>query len=121
MKIVVGGQIDKQKIADLAAKMGGDAVTVSIMGDIQAAMEVKNGGADYYLGACHTGGGGAMSMAIALLGMVQCASLSMPGSIKSDEEIAKEVESGKKAFGFTAQHIDAVMPVLMQNLLAKTN
>jgi len=121
MKIVVGGQIDKQKIADLAAKMGNNTVTVSVMGDIQAAMEVKNGSADYYLGACHTGGGGAMSMAIALLGMGQCASLSMPGLIKSDEEIANEVEAGKKAFGFTAQHIDAVMPVLMQNLLAKAD
>lgn len=118
MKIVVGGQIDKQKISDIAEKIGGDRVTVTIMGDIQAAMEVKNGKADIYLGACNTGGGGALSMAVALLGMAQCATLSMPGLIKSDEEIIQEVSSGKKAFGFTAQHIEAVMPVLMQELLA---
>ena len=120
MKIVVGGQIDKQIIADMASSIGKEMVTVSIMGDIQAAMEVKNGQADIYLGACNTGGGGALSMAIALLGMDQCATLSMPGSIKTDSEIAAEIAAGKKAFGFTSQHIDKIMPVLMENLLAKT-
>ena len=121
IKIVVGGQIDKQQIADFANRVGGDKVSVEIMGDIQAAMQVKNSQADYYIGACNTGGGGALSMAIALLGMDKCATLSMPGSIKTDEEIAAEVAAGKKAFGFTSQHIDTIMPVLMENLLAKSS
>ena len=119
MKIVIGGQIDKQAIADFVTSMGGDRVSVTIMGDIQAAMEVKNGNADYYIGACNTGGGGALSMAVALLGLAQCATLSMPGSIKTEEEIAAEVAAGKKAFGFTSQHVDRVLPILMENLLAK--
>lgn len=121
MKIVVGGQFDKQKIADLVSSIGGKEISVSILGDIQAAMEVKNGNADYYIGACNTGGGGALAMAIAILGMNGCATLSMPGSIKSDDEIAAEVAAGKKAFGFTAQHLDAIVPVLMKNLLAKNS
>jgi len=119
IKVVVGGQIDKQQIADFVNNLGGDKVSVEIMGDIQAAMQVKNNLADYYIGACNTGGGGALSMAIALLGMGVCATLSMPGSIKTNEEIAAEVAAGKKAFGFTSQHIDTIMPVLMENLLAK--
>jgi hypothetical protein len=121
LKIVVGGQFDKQKIADLVSSIGGKEISVSILGDIQAAMEVKNGNADYYIGACNTGGGGALAMAIAILGMNGCATLSMPGSIKSDDEIAAEVAAGKKAFGFTAQHLDAIVPVLMKNLLAKNS
>ena len=121
MKIVVGGQFDKQKIAELASSIGGKQVSVSILDDIQAAMEVKNGNADYYIGACNTGGGGALAMAIAILGMSSCATLSMPGAIKSDGEIAGEVAAGKKAFGFTAQHLDTIVPVLMQNLLAKNS
>jgi hypothetical protein len=119
MKIVVGGQIDKQKIADLAKSIAGNQVEVSIMDDIQAAMQLKTGQADIYLGACNTGGGGALSMAIALVGMDKCATLSMPSIIKSDAEIAAEVEAGKKAFGFTSQHIDNIVPVLMQQLLIK--
>ncbi len=119
MKVVVGGQIDKQKIADWVRSLAKDQAEVSITDDIQAAMRLKNGQADLYLGACNTGGGGALSMAIALLGMDTCATLSMPGVIKSDAEIMAEVDAGKKAFGFTAQHIDTIMPVLMRQLLAK--
>ncbi|WP_099314327.1 DUF2620 family protein [Clostridium paraputrificum] len=86
-RIVIGGQIDKQKVADI------------------------------YLGACNTGGGGALAMAIALLGMGECATISMPGHIKSEEEIKAEVEAGKKAYGFTAQHAEEVVPIILKYLL----
>jgi len=103
----------------MISAIGGERVTVKVMGDIQAAMEVKNGTADYYIGACNTGGGGALSMAMALVGHSLCSTLSMPGNIKSNEYIAAEVAAGKKAFGMTGQHIHMVIPVLMENLLAK--
>ena len=77
-------------------------------------MGMKNGKYDYYVGACNTGGGGALAMALAMLGAKACATISMPGQIKSDQEIREEVKNGKKAFGFTAQHKEAVLPVLMQ-------
>ena len=79
MKIVVGGQIDKQKVYDTIKGVVGDRASVEIKDDIAAAMAVKTGQADYYFGACKTGGGGALAMAIALLGMDQCAAVSMPG------------------------------------------
>ena len=79
MKIVVGGQIDKQKVYDTIKGVVGDRASVEIKDDIAAAMAVKTGQADYYFGACKTGGGGALAMAIALLGMNQCATVSMPG------------------------------------------
>ena len=72
MKIVVGGQIDKQKVYDTIKGVVGDRASVEIKDDIAAAMAVKTGQADYYFGACKTGGGGALAMAIALLGMNQC-------------------------------------------------
>lgn len=121
MKIAVGGQIDKQKIADAAVSAGQGRVEVCVLDDIQAAMQVKGGQADVYLGACNTGGGGALSMAIALLGMDKCATLAMPGSLKSEAEILAEVEAGKIAFGFTAQNIDDIVPVLVPALLSKRN
>lgn len=114
MKIVIGGQIDKQKIADLTQSILEDQAEIEVMGDIEAAMAIKNGEADYYLGACNTGGGGALAMAIALLGMNNCATVSMPGTVKSEEEIAAEVANGKKAYGFTAQHIDTVLPIILK-------
>lgn len=116
-RIVVGGQIDKQRVADIIAKVAGDKVTIEIKSDIEAAMAIKTGTADYYLGACNTGGGGALAMAIALLGMANCATVSMPGNIRSEAEIKAEVEAGKKAYGFTAQHAEEVIPVILKYLL----
>ncbi|EOR24577.1 hypothetical protein SDC9_52502 [bioreactor metagenome] len=116
-RIVVGGQIDKQRVADIIAKVAGDKVTIEIKSDIEAAMAIKTGTADFYLGACNTGGGGALAMAIALLGMNQCATVSMPGNIRSEAEIKAEVEAGKKAYGFTAQHAEEVIPVILKYLL----
>lgn len=117
MKIVVGGQIDKDAVASIIKKTAGDSVAVEIKSDIEAAMAIKTGAADYYFGACNTGGGGALAMAIALLGMGMCATVSMPGNIKSEEQIKAEVEGGKKAFGFTAQHAEQVIPVILKYLL----
>lgn len=116
-RIVIGGQIDKQRVADITAQIAGDRATIEIKSDIEAAMAIKTGAADFYLGACNTGGGGALAMAIALLGMSSCATVSMPGIIKSEEEIKAEVEAGKKAYGFTAQHADQVIPTILKYLL----
>ncbi|TDT61328.1 DUF2620 domain-containing protein [Fonticella tunisiensis] len=117
LRIVVGGQIEKEKVAELIRKIGGDNVSVTVKSDIEAAMAIKTNQADYYFGACNTGGGGALAMAIALLGMGLCATVSMPGKIRSNEEIINEVKSGKKAFGFTPQHMDQVIPVIMNEIL----
>jgi hypothetical protein len=114
---VIGGQVERDTIAKLVKELGGDKVEVSIKNDIDAAMAVKTKTADYYLGACETGGGGALAMAIALLGMDACATLSMPGNIRSDRDIRSEVSSGKRAFGFTAQHKNQVVPVIIDELL----
>lgn len=119
IRIVVGGQIDKDKIAEMIKKLGGDQVEVTVKSDIEAAMAIKTNQADYYVGACHTGGGGALAMAIALLGMGLCATVSMPGLMKTEADIVKEIESGKKAFGFTPQHIDQVVPVIMRKILGQ--
>ena len=119
MKIVVGGQIDKEEIASIIKKQLGDAAEVTVKGDLDATMGMKSGQYDYYVGACNTGGGGALAMALALLGKAKCATVSMPGNIKSDEEIRSEERDGKVAFGFTAQHKEAVLPVLLDAFVKK--
>ncbi|WP_027631787.1 DUF2620 domain-containing protein [Clostridium hydrogeniformans] len=117
VRIVIGGQIDKEKVADITRKIAGDRAVVTVKSDLEAAMDVKTGAADYYLGACNTGGGGALAMAIAMLTMSLCATVSMPGNIRSNEDIEKEIEAGKKAFGFTPQHAEQVIPVILNKIL----
>lgn len=119
MRIVVGGQIDKEEIASIIKKQLGDQAEITVKGDLDATMGMKAGKYDYYVGACNTGGGGALAMALAILGKTQCATVSMPGQIKSDAEIEEEVRAGKIAFGFTAQHKEAVLPVLLAAFVKK--
>ena len=119
MKIVVGGQIDKDDIAAIVKKELGDQAEVTVKGDLDAVMGMKAGTYDYYVGACNTGRVGAHVIALAILGKAKCATLSMQGKIRIDEEIRQEVKDEKVAFGFTAQHKDAVLPVLLKALADK--
>ena len=113
-RIVVGGQIDKEEVKALVIQYGLPEYTVDVKSDLDAAMAIKTGAADYYIGACNTGGGGALAMA--LLGRDNCVTVSMPGKIIPEEEIRESVRSGKKAFGFTAQHKNDVVPIIMDEL-----
>lgn len=118
VRIVVGGQINKQEIHDFIKK-NYEGVELAIKNDLDAVNALKMGKFDYYVGACNTGGGGALAMAIALLGQNLCKTISMPGKVFSDGEIIAAVKEGKKAFGFTAQHAEQVLPVLMKAILEK--
>ena len=106
MRIVVGGQIDKDEIAAMVRSAMPEA-TVAVKGDLDAVMAMKKGG------------GGALAMALALLGKAKCATISMPGKVSSEKDIEDEVRGGKTAFGFTAQHKDQVLPVLLSILKRK--
>ncbi|WP_445493744.1 DUF2620 domain-containing protein [Photorhabdus sp. SF281] len=118
MRFVIGGQIEKEKIAETLRCLAGDKISsITLMGDIDAAMALKNGNADYYLGACNTGGG-ALAMAIAIVGIDQCVTISMPGKILPDEEIIAHVNAGKTAFGFTGQDIEVVIPVVIRAIFS---
>lgn len=116
MNIVVGGQIDKQLISELLEKNGQGKINISVKSDIEAAMAVQSGAADYYFGACNTGGGGALAMAIAILGASNCITVGMPGKVLSEDEIIKNIEAGKKAFGFTPQDAEYIIPIIMSKL-----
>ncbi len=119
IRFVVGGAICKDEIAKLICEIGGDQVQVSVMTDMQAVLAVQSKQADYYFGACHTGGGGALSMAIALLTLAKCATVSMPGRPPKKEEVVDAVKAGKIAFGFTGDHIDESVTLIMSEILSK--
>ena len=120
LRIVVGGQVNKQEIYNFIKQYLGESnVVLEIKNDLEAVNAVKKGNFDYYVGACNTGGGGALAMAMALLGMDLCKTISMPGRIFPDDEIIKAVNEGKKAFGFVDQHTEKVLPVLLNAIKQK--
>ncbi|WP_409271287.1 DUF2620 domain-containing protein [Neobacillus sp. SCS-31] len=118
MKIVIGGQVDKKEIESLV-KSFDSSITTMVKSDLEAAMAVKTGQADYYLGACHTGGGGALAMAIALLGKPNCETVSMPGRKPVEANVIQAVNEGKIAFGFTADHKEQAVPMILAAIKTK--
>ncbi|HOJ00510.1 MAG TPA: DUF2620 family protein [Anaerolineaceae bacterium] len=113
IKVNIGG-MNAQEIKDLIDKFAEGKIEAKITSDMSGAQEVAQGEADYYFGACATGGGGAISMAIAILGYSQCFTASMPGKPPRKEEIEKAVRDGKKAFGFTCDHVQLAVPLIVQ-------
>ncbi len=115
MKIVIGGAMFKDEIKKYVQQYIPQA-EVEIKSDIDAAMAVKANQADIYLGACDTGAGGSLGMAIALLGADKCKTLAMPGRVLSDEEIEQAVKDGVVAFGFTHQTSEHIIKTLAKYL-----
>jgi hypothetical protein len=118
IRINVSGLAAKE-IVDKIAEIGGHQVEVRSVADIVGVREVAQGKADYFFGACATGGGGALSMAIAVLGYSNCLTVSTAGKPPKEAEIQAAVKSGKKAFGFTCDHVDSAVPMIMRAILAK--
>ena len=118
IKINVSGLAAKE-IVGMVAEVGGDQIEARVVADIIGAKEVAQGKADYYIGACATGGGGALSMAIAILGYSKCYTVSIAGKPTKEDEIYEAVRSGKKAFGFTSDHVDSAVPLIIKAILVK--
>ncbi|NMC29192.1 MAG: DUF2620 family protein [Pelolinea sp.] len=116
IKVNIGG-MNTQEIKDLVEKNAEGKIEVKITSDISGVQEVAKGEADYYFGACATGGGGAISMAIAILGYTKCFTASMPGRPPRKEEVEKAVREGKKAFGFTCDHVQLAVPLIVKAIL----
>lgn len=115
MKIVIGGQIQKDLILKLVQTHIPTAI-VEVKPDIEAALAIKTGEADIYLGSCDTGAGGSLGMAIAILGMDKCLTVVMPGKALSEDEINAAYNRGIKAFGFTGQKCEYVVKALAKVL-----
>ena len=117
ISIAVGGQLEKQTIARMVETLGGEKVSVAIMSDLDGVLAVQTGQAHYYLGACHTGAGGALGLALGLLGPAQCVSLCTPGGSMDEREIDAQVSAGKRAFGMVADLLERQLPPLVAAIL----
>jgi hypothetical protein len=118
LRIVVGG-LKKDVIERSAKAAGGDQVEVTITSDFEGAKKVKAGDADYYLGACNSGGGAALSVAIGILGYGNCSTVAKAGGKPNAQTIEKLVQEGKIAFGVAVESIEEAVPLIVNNLLKK--
>ncbi|PLR94447.1 DUF2620 domain-containing protein [Bacillus sp. T33-2] len=118
-KFAIGGQLSKTEIKELVEREGAPDMTADIFTDMEAALKVKTGEYDYYLGACQSGAGGALGMAYGLLGRDKCATIAMAGRAPKEQQVLDAINKGSKAFGFTADQAGAAVPMLLKLLKSK--
>ena len=85
---------------------------------MDAARKIKKGELDYYLGACNSGGGAAISILIGMIGYSKCATVAKAGGAAPDkEQITKLLGEGKVAFGMSVENIEKTVPVILESIL----
>ncbi|AFJ47343.1 DUF2620 domain-containing protein [Shimwellia blattae] len=114
-KIGIAG-LQRENIRDIIEKYAPGEFALFILRDIDAATRVKNGQLDYYIGACNTGAGAALSMAIAIIGFNRTCTIAKPGIQARAEQITDWVGQGKVAFGLSVEHVDHAIPLLIAAL-----
>lgn len=108
----------KEQIARAVQEAGGDGATVRVTSDFEAASAILQGTADYYIGACQSGAGSALAVAIALLGWTRVARLSGVGFATANAaQIVEHIRDGKRAFGIAHSHIESSVPLIVHAAL----
>jgi hypothetical protein len=118
IRIVAAG-VDAPTMAKIAQDAGGGRVEAAALGDMQGARLVKKGQADYYIGTCWSGGGGALAAATAILGAKQVGIVGTPGMMVTEERVRTMVGEGRIAFGFAYEQTSTAIPLIVKELLAR--
>jgi hypothetical protein len=118
IRFVVCG-MGKEQIARAVQETAGDRAVVRVTSDFEAASAIASGAADVYIGACQSGAGGALAVAIAMLGWDRVVRLSGVGLATADEDqVGRYVSEGKRAFGIAHSHIDTSVPQIVRAVMA---
>lgn len=113
-KILTGG-VGKTEVADTVAGLALDGLEVVVSSDMDAAMKLRAGQADYYLGTCHTGAGASLGVLVGLMGSAACHTFGR--SVPTEDEVAGLLAGGVTVFGFAIDQIDAVAPVIARAIV----
>jgi Protein of unknown function DUF2620 len=116
IRVVTAG-VDAPSMASIAEEAGGGRVEVAAVGDMQGARLVKKGQADYYLGTCWSGGGGALAAATAILGARQVAIAGTPGMSVSEDKVLEYLAEDRNAFGFPYEQSKQAIPIIIRAIL----
>ncbi|GAB3473521.1 DUF2620 family protein [Nocardiopsis coralliicola] len=113
MKLITGG-VAKQEVADALRPLLRDGDSVRVGTDMEAAALLRSGGADYYLGTCHTGAGASLGVLVGLLGSDKAHTFGR--GLPSDADLDAAVAAGNLAFGFALDQVDDIVPRLWSRL-----
>jgi hypothetical protein len=112
-RILLGG-VGKSDVASKIREIGDEGLEAKITNDMDAAMKLREGQAEYFFGTCHTGAGGSLGVLVGLLGNDKC--MTFRRGLAREEIIRDALDEGKVAFGFSVDQIDQVVPALVRGI-----
>ncbi|GAB2771914.1 DUF2620 family protein [Streptomyces sp. NPDC054796] len=116
-KILTGG-LGKAEVAETLRKLDLPGLETDVSSDMDAAMKLRAGQADYYLGTCHTGAGASLGLLLGLLGSDACHTFGR--SVPTEDEVTALLDGGKKVFGFGIDQLADTTPVIARAIAART-
>lgn len=115
-KILTGG-VGKAEVTETVKKLCLDGIEIALSNDMDAAMKLRGGQADYFLGTCHTGAGASLGVLVGLLGKPACHTFGR--SVPTEDEVNALLAEGKKVFGFAIDQIDVIAPLMARAIAAR--
>lgn len=116
MRIITGG-VGKAQVADSLRPLLRSEDEVSVGSDMDAAIKLQSGQADYYLGTCHTGAGASLGVLVGLLGGDRCHTFAR--RIPTPEDVDQALAGGAVALGFSVDQVTEAVPVIYAALLRR--
>lgn len=116
--VVVTG-LGREETVRTVKRLAGARAIVAPMTDVEGALAIRDGHADYLIGVCQSGAGGALAMAVAFLGRDRCATLATMGRAPNPVEVARFVREGKVAFGMATDQVEPTVRLLLAELLGE--
>ncbi|MET9497328.1 DUF2620 domain-containing protein [Streptomyces sp. NPDC006552] len=116
-KILTGG-VGKVEVANTVKELGLDGVEVTLSSDMDAAMKLRAGQADYFLGTCHTGAGASLGVLVGLMGRPACHTFGR--GVPTEDEVNALLADGKQVFGFSMDQIDKIAPLIARAIAARS-
>jgi hypothetical protein len=116
VRVVVSG-VDAAGMAALAEQAGAGRVRAAATGDMAGARLVETGRADFYLGTCWSGGGGALAAATAILGARRVGIAGTPGRPVRADRMREFLSEGRSAFGFPHEQSASAIPTIVHAIL----
>jgi hypothetical protein len=115
-RILTGG-VGKAQVAEALGELGIGGLEITVSSDMEAAMKLRAGQADYYLGTCHTGAGASLGVLLGVLGSGTCHTFGR--RVPTEEDVAELLDGGKKVFGFGMDQISDTAPVIAHAIAAR--
>lgn len=111
------GGVGKTNVKQLLEKRHDPSLKIVVSNDLEAGPIVKRSTDAYYIGTCHTGAGGSLGAMLAFVGRQKCHTFGRQART-TNAEVRKLLDAGVRTFGLSVDQINAVVPVLVDTILA---